>query len=147
MTSKSWITVTLVFSRAARDVSEQTWKVPAGTTLGQALATLQAHTVLGGWELSEFSLGIWGRKAISTEVAIGLVEPTGRGVAVHDEVAGGIESMRPTRGRGQRHLGIDCGQTRSDRKQRQGAAVVVAKVGQTIEWTDAYVNGGKVVKG
>ncbi len=68
MTNKTWITITLVFSRAARDVSEQTWQVPAGTTLGQALATPQAHTVLGGWDLSELSLGIWGRKAVSTQV-------------------------------------------------------------------------------
>jgi uncharacterized protein len=68
MFTESWFTVTLVYSPAARKASELTWQVPAGTTLGQALATPQAQTVLSGLDLATVSLGVWGRKAVPTRV-------------------------------------------------------------------------------
>jgi len=55
--------VTVVFSPAPREVLEWALQLPAGSTVGDALAASGMAAACPGWDAASATVGIWGRKA------------------------------------------------------------------------------------
>lgn len=64
MPTESRLNITLVYSPTAREVKELHLDLPLGSTVAQALAGQEAQEMLTGLNLSEASLGIWGKKTL-----------------------------------------------------------------------------------
>jgi len=57
------IEVVVVYSPAPREVLEWPLQLPAGSTVGDALAASGMAAACPGWDAASASVGIWGRKA------------------------------------------------------------------------------------
>ncbi len=59
----AWVSVTVVYAPAPREVHEVSLRLPAGSTLGQALAASGLLTACPELDPAQADLGIWGRAA------------------------------------------------------------------------------------
>ncbi len=68
MATESVISVTLVYSPAARTIREANMALPVGTTVAQALQASGWLADLSPAEVKTLEVGIWGRKVVLSHV-------------------------------------------------------------------------------